>query len=85
VLIVHQVEPGSTGDLHRISYGLEVTSVDGQRITRLSQLRVLAETAAREQRDLRLMLRSVSDDGVAMELFRVRDLPVDTIQVYPPE
>ncbi|MBU6378438.1 MAG: trypsin-like peptidase domain-containing protein [Gammaproteobacteria bacterium] len=85
VLIVHQVEPGSTGDLHQISYGLEVTSVDGQRITRLSQLRVLAETAAREKRDLRLMLRSVSDDGVAMELFRVRDLPVDTIEVYPPE
>jgi hypothetical protein len=62
-----------------------VTSVDGQRVTSLSQLRALAEQAAREQRELRLMLRSVTDDGVAMEVFRVRDLPIDTIEAYPPE
>ena len=85
VLIVHQVEPGSTGDLHQISYGLEVTSVDGQRVTSLGQLRALAEQAAQDQRELRLMLRAVTDDGVAMEVFQVRDLPIDTIEAYPPE
>jgi hypothetical protein len=85
VLIVHQVEPGSTGDLHRIDYGPEVISVDGQRINSLRQLRALAERAMREQRQLRLMLRAVTDGGVAMELFHLRDLPVDTIEAYPPD
>jgi serine protease Do len=85
VLIVHQVEPGSIGDLHQIDYGPEVISVDGQRIGSLRQLRELAEQAKREQRELRLMLRAVTDGSVAMELFHVRDLPVDTIEVYPPE
>lgn len=84
VLIVHQVEPGSTGDLRRINYGLEVITVDGEKISNLSRLRRLAERAAQEQRELRFVLRSPSDDGANQELFLLRDLPVDTIESYPP-
>ena len=84
VLIVHQVEPGSTGDLHRIDYGFEVIAVNGEKITSMARLRRLAEQAAGERRELRLVLRSVSDDSTSEELFHVRDLPVDTIEAYPP-
>ena len=84
VLIVHQVEPGSTGDLHRIDYGLEVVSVDGERITSMERLRRIAERAAGNGRSLRLLLRSVADEASNEELFHVRDLPVDTIEAYPP-
>jgi S1-C subfamily serine protease len=84
VLIVHQVEPGSTGDLRRLDYGLEVISVDGEKITSMSRLKRLAEKAANERRELRLVLRSVTDDGRSEELFYLRDLPVDTIEAYPP-
>lgn len=83
VLIVHEVEPGSNGDLRRIDYGLEVVSVDGQTIETLGQLRALAERAQRERRELRLILRGVSEGSTAESLFYVRDLPVDTIDYYP--
>ena len=84
VLIVHQVEAGSTGDLHRIDYGLEVVSVDGEKIASLARLKRLAEQAANDRRALRLVLRSISEDGASEELFHLRNLPVDTIEAYPP-
>lgn len=84
VLIVHQVEAGSTGDLHRIDYGFEVISVDGEKIASLARLKRLAEQAAQDRRALRLVLRSTSEDSTSEELFHLRDLPVDTIETYPP-
>jgi hypothetical protein len=61
-----------------------VISVDGEKITSMSRLKRLAEKAANERRELRLVLRSVTDDGRSEELFYLRDLPVDTIEAYPP-
>ena len=83
VLIVHQVEPGSSGDLHQINYGFQVVSIDGREILSLSQLQRLAETAQREDRALRLILRAVTDDSMAEDMFYLRELPVDSVKWYP--
>jgi S1-C subfamily serine protease len=83
VLIVHQVEPGSSGDLHQINYGFQVVSIDGREITTLSQLQRLAEAAQREDRALRLILRAVTDDSTAEDIFHLRELPVDSVRWYP--
>jgi len=83
VLIVHQVEPGSSGDLHQIDYGFQVVSIDGREISTLSQLQRLAEAAQREDRALRLILRAVTEDSTAEEIFHLRELPVDSVKWYP--
>ena len=83
VLIVHQVEPGSSGDLHQINYGFQVVSIDGREITTLSQLQRLAVAAQREDRALRLILRAVTDDSTAEDIFHLRELPVDSVRWYP--
>ena len=82
-LLVHQVEPGSTADLHEVRFGSFVVSVDGQKIRTLSQLEKLARKAEAERRELRLILRTVKDDESPPESYALRDLPVDEIGWYP--
>ena len=82
-LIVHQVEPGSTAELHEVRFGSFVVSVDGQKIRTLSQLEKIARKAEAEHRELRLVLRIVKDDESPPESYVLRDLPVDEIGWYP--
>ena len=82
-LIVHQVEPGSTAELHEVRFGSFVVSVDGQKIRTLSQLEKIARKAEAEKRELRLVLRIVKDDESPPESYVLRDLPVDEIGWYP--
>jgi S1-C subfamily serine protease len=82
-LVVHQVEPGSTADLHELHFGSQVMTVDGQRIQTLSQLEAIARRAMAAKRDLRLILRTVDSDGAPTETYWVRDLPIDEVDWYP--
>jgi hypothetical protein len=43
----------------------------------------LAEAAQREDRALRLILRAVTDDSTAEDIFHLRELPVDSVRWYP--
>lgn len=83
ILTVHQVEPGSTADLHQVRFGSYVVSVDGQKIRTLSQLQKLAQQAQRENRELRLILRTIDGDESPEESYSLRELPIDDIGWYP--